>query len=46
MNRSFRWNETRELAAKLVAEGDLIDAEIAAQVGVAKRTLGYTRQYS
>lgn len=37
---SFKWDETREQAALLIAQDELTDTKIAENLGVARRTLG------
>jgi len=41
---AWTWDENRRLAAQLIAEGELYDAEIAARVGVARQTIWVWRQ--
>lgn len=42
--RTFRWNDKREQAALLVAEGRLSDVQIVRCVGVSKQTLDYWKR--
>ena len=38
-NRDFRWDERTKKAARLIAEGELLDHEVAATVGVHPSTI-------
>jgi hypothetical protein len=43
--RPFAWNKAKEVAARLLAEDELTDAEIATQVNVSARQLGRWKEH-